>query len=309
MKDMVIESWCQLQEELFQGSWNPELSRYRSPFVFRGLSDVSYGLTTTLMRLGGQYNQLERHIIRNFRKYAQSVAGEHRSFWHLLTVAQHHGLPTRLLDWTYSPLVAAHFATANIDKLNVDGVIWVVNFQMVHEQLPNALQDLLRREGAQAFTVELLASFRNSGDPFASEERSFHQLEETLNEFDAIGEKTPFALFFEPPSINERIVNQFALFSVMPDATRRIDEWLGGSPELFRRIIIPARLKSECRDKLDQCNITERVLFPGLDGLSSWLKRHYTPIKGTRNTFLPKPPDCNQCAPNAPINTDRKRGV
>ena len=60
----------------------------------------------------------------------------------------------------------------------------------------------------------------------------------------------------------------------------RLDEWLAGRPGLTRRVIIPAGLKWEVRDKLDQANITERVLFPGLDGLSRWLRRYYTPKQG-----------------------------
>jgi hypothetical protein len=56
-----------------------------------------------------------------------------------------------------------------------------------------------------------------------------------------------------------------------------MDEWLGGHEELVRRIVLPAGLKWEVRDKLDQANITERVLFPGLDGLATWLKRYFSP--------------------------------
>lgn len=277
MPDITIASWSQLQEELFRGSWNDAIKRYRSPFVFRGLSDKSYRLETSLMRVGGPYWQLERHLLRNFRKYAQSDARELGSFWHLLSVAQHHGLPSRLLDWTYSPYVALHFATTSLERFDVDGVIWVVDFEKAHDQLPEGLRDLLRSEGAQAFTVELLTSLRPQEETSTSDESSFHEFVETLTEFDALGADEDFLLFFEPPSINERIVNQFALFSVMPNPRRNIDDWLDANPDLFRRIIIPASMKWECRDKLDQCNITERVLFPGLDGLSSWLRRHYSP--------------------------------
>jgi len=54
-------------------------------------------------------------------------------------------------------------------------------------------------------------------------------------------------------------------------------EWLVKRPVTYRKIIIPAQLKKEIREKLDQSNITERVLYPGLDGLCTWLKRHYEP--------------------------------
>ena len=278
MPDITVTSWGRLQEELFSGSWNADIDRYRPPYVFRGLSDAQYRLETSLTRLGGPYWQLEKHLLRNFRKYAQaSVADEPDSFWHLLTVAQHHGLPTRLLDWTYSPYVALHFALSSLDKFETDGVIWCVNHGKVHELLPEVLRAQLASEGAQAFTVELLTGIAHVENDCRPGDRAFHQYVETLTQFDALGETSEFLLFFEPPSIDERIVNQYALFSVMPNPKRLVDDWLAAHPDLFRRIIIPAGLKWECRDKLDMCNITERVLFPGLDGLSSWLRRHYSP--------------------------------
>ena len=86
-------------------------------------------------------------------------------------------------------------------------------------------------------------------------------------------------VFFEPPSLDERIINQFALFSLLSDPNLKFDEWLQKHPDLYRKLVIPAELKWEVRDKLDQANITERVLFPGLDGLSMWLMRYYSSAK------------------------------
>lgn len=256
------ESWAHLQDVLFRGSWNEQIGRFRSPWTFRGLSDAGYPLNTKLMRLGGSLDELERHLLRNFVKYAHRAVLERDSCWHWLSVAQHHGLPTRLLDWTYSPLVALHFATASVDRFDREGVVWCVNYERAHGLLPQRIREALAEEGANSFTTELLARTVPS-----------------LDEFDRLSED-PFLLFFEPPSMDDRIVNQFALFSMMSKSDVGLNAWFERYPDLCRKVIVPAALKWEVRDKLDQCNVTERVLFPGLDGLSRWLHRYYSPRHG-----------------------------
>ena len=89
--------------------------------------------------------------------------------------------------------------------------------------------------------------------------------------------KKPFVAFFEPPSLDDRIINQAALFSVSSRADLSVSQWFYAHREIFHRIIVPARIKQEIRDKLDQANINERTLFAGLDGLSLWLTRYYSP--------------------------------
>ena len=256
MKEIVVTSWHELNERLYEQTWQPSLGRFRGPFAYRGVSWALNDLRTTLLRLN---TETESHILRNFRKYAHrdSVPGD--SLWNWLALAQHHGLPTRLLDWTFSPLVAMHFATDNLDHYNVDGCIWRVDYVQTHRLVPQRLHDILEEENADVFTAEML-----------------NRAADTLPEFDELAPE-PFAVFFEPPSLDDRIVNQFALFSMMSSPTAQLDDWLSKREGLYTRIIVPAKLKWEIRDKLDQANITERVLFPGLDGLSRWLKRYYTP--------------------------------
>lgn len=259
VNDIRVNSWCELCEHLYADSWQEALMRFRSNYAFRGLSDAAYDMKSSFARRCGAHSHLEYHLLRNFSKYAEVPwTGDNASMWRWLTIAQHHGLPTRLLDWTYSPFVAAHFATADTDRFDCDGVIWFADYVKINKLLPSPLADELVDHGANAFTLEMLE----------------HALGD-IKQFDALG--PDLVLFFEPPSIDARIVNQFAFFSVMSSPTARLDQWLASHPDLYGRIIIPRDLKWEIRDKLDQANITERTLFPGLDGLASWLTRHYTP--------------------------------
>jgi hypothetical protein len=255
--DQRVESWAELHEALFAGSWQPALERFRSDYAFRGLGCAEASLHTSLARLGGPFDELEGDLLRNFRKYAGLQAVPVDSLWNWLSVARHHGLPTRLLDWSFSPYVALHFATAHTALYDQDAAVWCVNFNAAHQQLPARLREALESEGSGVFTVEMLSEAAPS-----------------LEELDALAE-APFAVFFEPPALDARLVNQFALFSLLSDPRAHFDDWLQARPVCYRRLIIPAELKWEIRDKLDMANITERVLFPGLDGLSQWLARHY----------------------------------
>jgi hypothetical protein len=256
-----MASWLDILDGLYEGSWNPALQRFRSPFAFRGHGRADFDLSSALLRLAAgrpDVGRLEQALLRNFRKYGHKEGSHATSLWNWLALAQHHGLPTRLLDWTYSPLIALHFATATAADLDVDGVVWCVNFVEANTLLPAPLRQVLTDEASDTFTVDMLEAF---GD---------------LRGFDALSDR-PFVVFIEPPAVDERILHQLALFSLMSSPSTRLDEWLGQHPQLCRKVVVPAALKREIRDKLDQANINERVLFPGLDGLSRWLARYYAP--------------------------------
>jgi hypothetical protein len=255
-------SWSELLEQLYAGSWNPDLQRFRSPFAFRGLGCSGHDLSNSLGRLAAGHvdvNKVELALLRNFRKYAHAQAANGvDSIWHWLAVAQHHGLPTRMVDWTYSPFVALHFATEHPTQYGIDGVVWCVNFVEANRLLPERLKTILEQEQSDTLTVEMLSEFTS------------------LRAFDLLA-PDPFVVFLEPPSLDVRILNQFALFSLISSPTARLDDWVHHHGELCRRVVVPAELKWEIRDKLDQANITERTLFPDLDGLSRWLERYYLP--------------------------------
>lgn len=266
--ETTATSWTTLLDELYRESWDHTLQRHRSPFVYRGMPDATSDLRPSLMRLAGEREvaKLEGHLLRNFRKYAHADSAAGDSIWNWLALAAHHGLPTRLLDWTYSPFVALHFATADLSQYGKDAVIWCVNHGETNRRLPKEMRKELDTEGSNVFTVEILNNVAPS-----------------LNELERLA-KEPFVVFLEPPSLDDRIVNQFALFSLMSTATEAVDTWFASQGDVARRIILPSCLKWEVRDKLDQAGITERVLFPGLDGLTAWLTRYYTPQQQVKSS-------------------------
>jgi hypothetical protein len=252
----TIDSWRELDDAVAALGGG----RVHSPWVFRGLARSSYPNVSSLARLGEDFPSLERHLIRNFRKYAHRERPGH-TVWDWLSLAQHHGLPTRLLDWTFSPFVAAHFATAT--QPDREGIVYAIDCEAVHAELPPELRAALEAEGALVFTTELLASRAPS-----------------LDAFDELAGGEPFALFFEPPSLDERIVNQSAVLSAIADPRHHMDDWLEQHPDAWRAWRIPPEAKAEIRERLDQGNVTERVLMPGLDGLAAWLRRYYAAAPG-----------------------------
>jgi hypothetical protein len=258
MTDIVANSWQDALDHLYTDSWQPELRRYRSTLAFRGVPRADHGLRTGLAKIGEDPTAIEPHLLRNFVKYAEERPDtRHDSVWHWLALAQHHGLPTRLLDWTYSPLVALHFVTERADAFDTDGVVWCVNYSTAKRLLPGPLGEALRDEHSDVFTPELLA-------------RTIESLP-ALRDLSA----EPALVFLEPPSLDQRIVTQYALFSFLTHAEADMGDWMAKHGEMCRRIVIPASVKWEIRDKLDQANVNERVLYPGLDGLCRWLKRYY----------------------------------
>ena len=97
---------------------------------FRGQSDYSWGLVPSVQRKDGMGKNYEQYISTNFMIHTMRLNSNapqqyDRASW--LTLMQHYGLPTRLLDWSESPLVALYFALSGDEDAKTDAAVWVLN--------------------------------------------------------------------------------------------------------------------------------------------------------------------------------------
>jgi len=242
--------------------YRPDMSRYRDWHVYRGMSDVSFRLVTSLARnCREQMAFLEPAILKNFTKYAaREDPSIEKSVWRQMILGQHHGLPTRLLDWTHSPLIGLHFATteADLDDMeNHDSVVWRIDIKELHAMLPERYLAVLRANKTSIFSVDMLNEVAAAPEQYDSD----------------MGSRSMVVL--EPPSIDPRIINQYSFFSVIPAAMTDIEDFLEHNTNNTTKYIIKREMRWRVRDMLDQLNVSERIVYPGLDGLSHWIGRHY----------------------------------
>ena len=262
IQEQTIHSLGELIDAATPSDPDPETGRRRDTGVYHGSTAGGHPLLTSLDRLGGTdpphtKAHLEAHILRNFARYSRPhLPGLPANHWELLVIAQHHGVPTRLLDWSYSPLVAAHFATRGAAP-GQDCAIWRLDWQRVHAAF--GLPDL-------SLLIEDLLGLgvTGSGGPFTP--------------WDLFrGDVESFACMIEPPSLDARIVAQAGAFTVCSESSLPFDAFLDreGLSDALTKFVVPASAVPHVRDQLDLAGIEERRLFPDLDGVAASIRRYY----------------------------------
>lgn len=274
VREIEVNSIEQLNSIIWDQDYHPGIMRNRSCYLYRGIPNINYHLVTSLHRnCGIKKDNLECSILRNFTKYAAiEDPALNASVWRQMIIGQHHGLPTRLMDWTYSVLVALHFATSGEDLGNMsknDCVVWQINIVEMNQRLPPRYNEILKKTKAFLMTVDMMDELTRTTD---SEQDVLDRYDESMRNMSMV--------LIEPPSVDQRIISQYSYFSVIPAAMEHGDDDLGIENFLDTtndtvKYIIHADLKWRIRDMLDQMNVNERTVYPGLDGLTAWLKRHY----------------------------------
>lgn len=260
------KTWEEINSALWKKSID-EYGNYRPRIAYRGLSQNYGNLKTSIQRIGGlsrilpksELDWRERRIIETFSTYAIDELPIGFSDWEVILLGQHYGLPTRLLDWTSSPYVALFFATQDTSKFDCDGIIYCVSRVDSIDTLPEKMKDILSRKSSRIFYLDTLKNAFPQG----------------LKQLDDEIEKDTM-IWFEPPSVSPRMINQFAFFSLMPGVDSSQSEWLDKNPDIHWGIPILASLKKEIRQRLQVMNITERTIYLGLEGIAKWLASFYS---------------------------------
>lgn len=146
----VIKSWTDLHSKLEQ--------MRDTAWIFRGVTGIDHYPIPSIGReaLFGHYKRAqEERLFQEFKDRAISLLHDHRlTEWDWLAFAQHIGVPTRLLDWTASPMVAAFFAIESDVKR--DRLIYAVKYSRYLFEVENDRCSPFENKTEGRFTAPLI---------------------------------------------------------------------------------------------------------------------------------------------------------
>ena len=229
-----------------------------SNWAFRGHRKEAWPLASALSRYFRAFHidrrawpQQEGRILRVFKRKAHQFLAQPPDAdddFQWLAMMQHHGAPTRLLDFTWSPYVAAFFA---LERATGDAAVWALNPQ-------NIIAGGIRRSPKSrkaAITTRAMDPRRkgNFARYFLKGDREFIWLG-------------------EPDIMNRRLIAQsgtFVLAGVLDKPIEQIARQYGDPKKMMAKFILPAgKVRETGLRELYRMNITYATLFPDLDGLA-----------------------------------------
>jgi len=217
-----------------------------SNWAFRGERDERWPLYSSLSRYlqnfgvdRGAWPAQEGRILRVFKRKAHQFLvqpPEPDDDFQWLALMQHHGAPTRLIDFTWSPYVAAFFA---LERTLTDGVVWAMN--------PGAI-DSSRADKPRRMDP------RNKGNFSRYYVKGNHR----------------FIWMGEPHTMNRRLIAQSGTFAVPGVLDVPIEEILSDRDQenILAKFVLTNAVREVGMRELYRMNITFATLFPDLDGLA-----------------------------------------
>ena len=217
-----------------------------SNWAFRGERDETWPLYSSLSRYLMNFGvnreawaAQESRILRVFKRKAHQFLEQPPDpddDFQWLALMQHHGAPTRLLDFTWSPYVAAFFA---LERTLTDGVVWAMN--------PRAI-DIGRGKEPRRMDPRLKGHFTR------------YYLKGTHR----------FIWMGEPHTMNRRLIAQSGTFAVPGVLDVPIEEILSDRDQenILAKFVLTNEMREHGMRELYRMNITNATLFPDLDGLA-----------------------------------------